>query len=145
MLDVVVIMLKVDGMFGDGIMCSVQIGKVFIVVGLYFVIGGNGLSVCLGDMLFEVFVVCVGVMFGVVVIVIGVNVKKGSVYVEGDLDFCGMFGVVKDVLVGFKVICLCFDFDIDLMEDQIVMLFKLIECYCVVVQLLCQLFIFLIL
>jgi uncharacterized OsmC-like protein len=85
-------------------------------------------------MLLEALVACAGVTLGAVATAIGVNVKKGSVHAEGDLDFRGTLGVAKDAPVGFKTIRLRFDLDTDASEDQIATLLKLTERYCVVYQ-----------
>ena len=132
--DAAVITLKADGTLGDGITCSVQTGKALTAAGLHPATGGNGLSACSGDMLLEALVACAGVTLGAVATAIGVNVKKGSVHAEGDLDFRGTLGVAKDAPVGFKTIRLRFDLDTDATEDQIATLLKLTERYCVVAQ-----------
>jgi uncharacterized OsmC-like protein len=132
--DAAVITLKADGTLGNGITCSVQTGKALTAAGLHPATGGNGLSACSGDMLLEALVACAGVTLGAVATAIGVNVKKGSVHAEGDLDFRGTLGVAKDAPVGFKTIRLRFEFDTDATDDQIATLLKLTERYCVVAQ-----------
>ena len=132
--DAAVITLQADGTLGDGITCSVQTGKALIAAGLHPATGGNGLSACSGDMLLEALVACAGVTLGAVATAIGVNVKKGSVHAEGDLDFRGTLGVAKEAPVGFKTIRLRFELDTDATEDQIATLLKLTERYCVVAQ-----------
>jgi len=129
-----VITLKADGTLGDGITCRVQTGKALTAAGLHPATGGNGVSACSGDMLLEALVACAGVTLGAVATAIGVNVKKGSVHAEGDLDFRGTLGVAKDAPVGFKTIRLRFELDTDATEDQIATLLKLTERYCVVAQ-----------
>jgi uncharacterized OsmC-like protein len=132
--DAAVITLKADGTLGDGITCSVQTGKALTAAGLHPATGGNGLSACSGDMLLEALVACAGVTLGAVATAIGVNVKRGSVHAEGDLDFRGTLGVAKEAPVGFKTIRLRFDLDTDATQDQIATLLKLTERYCVVAQ-----------
>ena len=132
--DAAVITLKANGTLGDGITCRVQTGKALTAAGLHPATGGNGLSACSGDMLLEALVACAGVTLGAVATAIGVNVKKGSVHAEGDLDFRGTLGVAKDAPVGFKTIRLRFELDTDATEDQIATLLKLTERYCVVAQ-----------
>jgi uncharacterized OsmC-like protein len=129
-----VITLKADGTLGEGITCRVQTGKALTAAGLHPATGGNGLSACSGDMLLEALVACAGVTLGAVATAIGVNVKKGSVHAEGDLDFRGTLGVAKDAPVGFKAIRLRFELDTDATEEQIATLLKLTERYCVVAQ-----------
>jgi len=53
---------------------------------------------------------------------------------EGDLDFRGTLGVVKDAPVGFCGIRLRFDLDTDAPQDQLDQLLKLTERYCVIYQ-----------
>ena len=132
--DAAVITLKADGTLGEGITCSVQTGKALTAAGLHPATGGNGMSACSGDMLLEALVACAGVTLGAVATAIGVNVRKGRVHAEGDLDFRGTLGVAKDAPVGFKAIRLRFDLDTDAAEDQIATLLKLTERYCVVAQ-----------
>ena len=129
-----VITLKADGRLGDGITCSVQTGKALTAAGLHPATGGNGLAACSGDMLLEALVACAGVTLGAVATAIGVDVKKGSVHAEGDLDFRGTLGVAKDAPVGFKTIRLRFDLDTNASEEQLATLLKLTERYCVVAQ-----------
>jgi uncharacterized OsmC-like protein len=129
-----VITLKADGELGGGISCSVQTGKALVAAGLHPATGGDGLSACSGDMLLEALVACAGVTLGAVSTAIGVNVRKGSVHAEGDLDFRGTLGVAKDAPVGFKTIRLRFDLDTDASEEQLTTLLRLTERYCVVAQ-----------
>ena len=132
--DAAVITLKADGTLGDGVTCRVQTGKALTAAGLHPATGGNGLSACSGDMLLEALVACAGVTLGAVATAIGVDVRKGSVHAEGDLDFRGTLGVAKDAPVGFKTIRLRFELDTDATEDQVATLLKLTERYCVVAQ-----------
>ena len=132
--DAAVITLKADGTLGEGITCRVQTGKALTAAGLHPATGGNGLSACSGDMLLEALVACAGVTLNAVATAIGVNVRKGSVHAEGDLDFRGTLGVAKDAPVGFKSIRLRFELDTDATEEQIATLLKLTERYCVVAQ-----------
>ena len=132
--DAAVITLKADGTLGDGITCSVQTGKALTAAGLHPATGGNGLSACSGDMLLEALVACAGVTLGAVATSIGVNLRKGSVNAEVDIDFRGTLGVAKDAPVGFKAVRLRFDLDAEATEDQIATLLKLTERYCVVAQ-----------
>ena len=132
--DDAVITLKADGVIGEGVTCSVQTGKALITAGLHPATGGNGLSACSGDMLLEALVACAGVTLNAVATSIGVNLKKGTVHAEGDLDFRGTLGVAKDAPVGFRAIRLRFDLDSDATPEQLDTLIKLTERYCVVFQ-----------
>ena len=129
-----VITLKADGNLGEGITCNVQTGRALTAAGLHPATGGNGLAACSGDMLLEALVACAGVTLGAVATAIGVDMKKGSVHAEGDLDFRGTLGVAKDAPVGFKTIRLRFDLDTNASDEQLATLLKLTERYCVVAQ-----------
>src|SRR5947207_10635771 len=107
------ITLRAEGRLGQGVTCKIETGKAPVEAGLHPATGGNGLSACSGDMLLEALVACAGVTLGAVATAIGVNVKKGSVHAEGDLDFRGTLGVAKDAPVGFKTIRLRFELDTD--------------------------------
>ena len=53
---------------------------------------------------------------------------------EGDLDFRGTLGVDREAPVGFSAIRLSFELDGDLDAEQLALLQKLTERYCVVYQ-----------
>ena len=63
-----------------------------------------------------------------------IELKKGAVRAEGDLDFRGTLGVAKDAAVGFKAIRLFFDVESDAPQEKLDTLLKLTERYCVVYQ-----------
>jgi uncharacterized OsmC-like protein len=132
------ITLKAQGRLGEGVTCSVQTGKALVAAGLHPATGGNGLSACSGDMLLEALVACAGVTLNAVATAIGVVVRSGEVKAEGDLDFRGTLGVVKDAPVGFQRIRLTFDLDTSATEEELNTLIRLTERYCVVYQTLRQ-------
>lgn len=132
------ITLKAEGSLGDEVTCNVQTGKALVEAGLHPATGGTGLSVCSGDMLLQALVACAGVTLNAVATAIGVTIRNGKIQAEGDLDFRGTLGVVKDVPVGFQRIRLKFDLDTDATEDQLATLLRLTERYCVVYQTLVQ-------
>src|SRR6266700_1237418 len=103
------ITLRAAGKIGEGVTCNVQTGKALVEAGLHPATGGNGLSACSGDMLLESLVACAGVTLNAVATAIGVVIRSGAVRAEGDLDFRGTLGVVKDTPVGFQRIRLSFD------------------------------------
>ena len=82
-------------------MCSVQTGRALATAGLHPASGGDGLSLCSGDMLLESLVACAGVTLKAVATALGITVRKGLVRAEGDLDFRGTLGIAKDATVGF--------------------------------------------
>jgi uncharacterized OsmC-like protein len=129
-----VITLKANARIGEGITCKVETGSALVEAGLHPATGGDGLSLCSGDMLLEALVACAGVTLKAVATAIGVTLNDATVYAEGDLDFRGTLGVSKDAPVGFQSIRLKFDLDSDADEEQLESLMKLTERYCVVYQ-----------
>jgi uncharacterized OsmC-like protein len=79
-------------------------------------------------------VACAGVTLNAVATALGVSLKGGAVYAEGDLDFRGTLGVSREAAVGFTNIRLRFDLDTDATPDQLANLLRLTERYCVVYQ-----------
>ena len=132
--DTAVITLSAEGKLGEGVTCSVQTGAAIVEAGLHPATGGDGLSLCSGDMLLEALVACAGVTINAVATAIEIDVRSGTVSAEGDLDFRGTLGVSKEAAVGFKNIRLNFDLDTDADEEQMATLIKLTERYCVVFQ-----------
>jgi uncharacterized OsmC-like protein len=132
--DAALITLKAQGKIGEGITCKVETGRALAVAGLHPATGGDGLSLCSGDMLLEALVACAGVTLNAVATAIGVSLRDATVHAEGDLDFRGTLGVSKEAPVGFRAIRLRFDLDTDATDEQIASLLKLTERYCVVLQ-----------
>jgi uncharacterized OsmC-like protein len=132
--DAALITLRAQGKLGEGIMCKVETGRALAVAGLHPATGGDGLSLCSGDMLLEALVACAGVTLNAVATAIGVSLRDATVHAEGDLDFRGTLGVSKEAPVGFRAIRLRFDLDTDANDEQIASLLKLTERYCVVLQ-----------
>ena len=132
------ITLKAQGRLGEGITCNVETGNALLAAGLHPATGGDGLSACSGDMLLEALVACAGVTLNAVATAIGVDIRRGEVRAEGELDFRGTLGVAKDAPVGFQRIRLHFDLETAASEDQLSTLIRLTERYCVVYQTLRQ-------
>jgi len=133
------ITLKANGALGeDGITCKVDTAKAVVEAGLHPATGGDGLSVCSGDMLLEALAACAGVTLKAVATALAIPLRGGTVHVEGDLDFRGTLGVDKEAPVGFSDVRLRFDLDTDASEDERVRLVELTERYCVVYQTLKQ-------
>jgi uncharacterized OsmC-like protein len=128
------ITLKAQGRIGEGITCRVETGRALVEAGLHPATGGDGLSVCSGDMLLEALVACAGVTLRAVATAISIELHDATVFAEGDLDFRGTLAVSKEAPVGFKSIRLRFDLDTDATEEQVASLLKLTERYCVVFQ-----------
>ncbi len=133
--DAAVITLKASGTLGDeSITCKVDTGKALVEAGLHPKTGGDGIAACSGDMLLEALVACAGVTMKAVSTALGITLRSGTVYAEGDLDFRGTLGIAKEAPVGFKNVRLRFDLDTDASTDQLASLMKLTERYCVIYQ-----------
>jgi uncharacterized OsmC-like protein len=117
--------LHATGTLGEGITCSVATGRALAEAGLHPASGGDGASLCSGDMLLEALTACAGVTLRAVATSLGLDVASGTVRAEGDLDFRGTLAVSKDAPVGFRSIRLSFELDT---------LLRLTERYCVVYQ-----------
>jgi uncharacterized OsmC-like protein len=126
--------LSAEGTLGDGITCSVATGRAIAEAGLHPATGGDGISLCSGDMLLEALAACAGVTLRAVATSLDVPVRGGKVRVEGDLDFRGTLSVTKDAPVGFTAIRVTFALDTDADDEQLATLIRLTERYCVVLQ-----------
>ncbi|MCS6850828.1 MAG: OsmC family protein [Gemmataceae bacterium] len=114
--------------------CKVETARAVVEAGLHPATGGDGQTVCSGNMLLEALVACAGVTLRAVATALGINIRQGRVTAEGDLDFRGTLGVSKEVPVGFQAIRVRFDLDADATPEQLATLMKLTERYCVVYQ-----------
>ena len=133
--DAALITLKAKGTLDDtNIACKVETKRALAVAGLHPATGGSGMELCSGDMLLEALVACAGVTLKAVATALDIPLKSGRVSAEGDLDFRGTLGVVKDAPVGFREIRLAFDVDTDAPQEKLDQLLKLTERYCVVYQ-----------
>ena len=133
-----VLTLAASGRLGEGVTCNVETGRALASAGLHPATGGDGLSLCSGDMLLEALVACAGVTCKAVATALGIELRDGRLRAEGDLDFRGTLGVAKDAPVGFSRIRLHFDLDTDASDEQVHKLLQLTERYCVVLQTLRQ-------
>jgi len=137
--DAALITLRAKGRLGEeGVTCKVETGRALAEAGLHPATGGDGLSLCSGDMLLEALVACAGVTLKAVATALALPITGGTVSAEGDLDFRGTLGVARDAPVGFRAIRLHFAVEGDLTEEQRATLLKLTERYCVVYQTLRQ-------
>jgi uncharacterized OsmC-like protein len=129
------ITLKAKGSLDDSnIACKVETGRALAIAGLHPATGGSGMELCSGDMLLEALVACAGVTLKAVSTALDVPLKSAKVSAEGDLDFRGTLGVVKDAPVGFAAIRLRFEVETNAPQDKLDQLLKLTERYCVVYQ-----------
>ena len=132
--DAALITLKAVSRVGEGITCKIETGKMLAEAGLHPATGGDGLSVCSGDMLLEALAACAGVTLKAVATATGFNLQDASVHVEGDLDFRGTLSVDKNAPVGFKDIRLRFEIQSGETQEKTANLIRLTERYCVVYQ-----------
>jgi uncharacterized OsmC-like protein len=132
--DTALVTLRATGTLGEGITCSVATGRALAEAGLHPASGGDGLSLCSGDMLLEALAACAGVTLRAVATSLGLDVRSGRVHAEGDLDFRGTLAVSKEVPVGFRSIRLSFELESDAGDDDLDTLLRLTERYCVVYQ-----------
>jgi uncharacterized OsmC-like protein len=126
--------LKAQGKIGEGVTCTIDAGRVLAQAGLHPATGGDGLSLCSGDMLLEALVACAGVTLNAVATAIGIRLDDATIRAEGDLDFRGTLAMSKDVPVGFQNIRLSFDLTTNASAEQVSTLLRLTERYCVVFQ-----------
>ena len=127
--------LKAEGSLHQAsLTCQIESGAAKVEAGLHPATGGDGHAACSGDMLLESLSACASVTLMAVATALGITLRKGRVYAEGDLDFRGTLGVSKEVAVGFSAIRLRFDIDSDASEEQRASLIKLTERYCVIYQ-----------
>ena len=105
-----------------------------IEAGLHAATGGDGSKACSGDMLLQALVACAGVTLGAVATAMGIAVRSGRIWAEGQIDFRGTLGVAKDVPVGFRALQLHFDVNTDAGPEAHKRLIELTERYCVVYQ-----------
>ncbi|SMO85785.1 OsmC family protein [Gracilimonas mengyeensis] len=129
-----VVTLKATSSVGEGITCKVETGKAMVEAGLHPATGGDGLSVCSGDMLLEALTACAGVTLKAVATAIDFKLEDAKIHAEGDLDFRGTLSVDKEAPVGFKAIRLNFELQTEEPQDKIDTLIKLTERFCVVYQ-----------
>jgi uncharacterized OsmC-like protein len=132
--DSALVTLRAKGSLGEGITCSVATGRAIAEAGLHPATGGDGRTLCSGDMLLEALAACAGVTLRAVATSLGLDVAAGTVQAEGDLDFRGTLAVGKEAPVGFRSIRLSFELESDATDDELDTLLRLTERYCVVYQ-----------
>ncbi|HEY0536848.1 MAG TPA: OsmC family protein [Actinoallomurus sp.] len=126
--------LTAEGTLGEGVTCKVDTGRALAVAGLHPASGGDGVSLCSGDMLLEALVACAGVTLRAVATSLGLDVRDGTVRAQGDLDFRGTLAVDRETPVGLTAIRLSFTLDTDASPEEVATLIRLTERYCVVLQ-----------
>lgn len=126
--------LRASGTLGEGVTCRLDTARGLAAAGLHPASGGNGLSLCSGDMLLEALVACAGVTLNAVATSLDISLTEARVHAEGVLDFRGTLGVDKNAAVGFESIALSFEIETEASDEQIATLLRLTERYCVVYQ-----------
>ena len=89
-------------------------------------------------LLLEAVVSCAGVTFNLVATAMAIRFTSVKVIAEADGDIRGALGGAKDVPVGGTSIRLAFEIDSPASDEQLAMLLKQTERYCVVYQTLCN-------
>src|SRR5947209_10752220 len=102
--DAALVTLRAEGALGEGVTCKVQTGRAMAEAGLHPATGGDGLSLCSGDMLLEALAACAGVTLRAVATSLEIPVRGGTVHVEGGLDFRGTLALPKEAPVGCHAI-----------------------------------------
>ncbi len=118
----------------SGLICTVTAGTASIEAGLHPATGGTGLEACSGDMLLQSLCACAGVTLRAVATALEIPIQGGSVNASGTIDMRGTLGVDGEASVGFKNIDLSFNLRTEATEEQLALLLKLTERYCVVFQ-----------
>src|SRR5665647_780276 len=84
--ELALVTLHAEGRLGEDVSCSIETGRMLVDAGLHPATGGDGSFACSGDMLLQALAACAGVTLNAVATAIGIEIKEGSVYAEGDLD-----------------------------------------------------------
>jgi uncharacterized OsmC-like protein len=130
--------LRAEGTLDQRVSCTVATGTALVEAGLHPATGGTGLAACSGDMLLQALVACAGVTLTAVATALSVKLRGGRITAEGDLDFRGTLGILKEAPVGFKQIRVRIELDAEATPDERARLLELTERYCVVYQTLCR-------
>jgi uncharacterized OsmC-like protein len=102
--------------------------------GLHPAAGGDGKDVCSIEMMLQAIVACAGVTFNLVATAMSLPFNSVKVAVEGDGDFRGALGMAKDVPVGVTAMRLRFEVDSPATDEQLAIVLRQTERYCVVFQ-----------
>ena len=131
--DAALVTLTARATLGEGVTCSVETGRALAAAGLHPASGGDGTTLCSGDLLLEALAACAGVTMRAVATALDIPVA-GTVTADGELDFRGTLGVDRDAPVGFRSIRLRFDLDTEADPERVGKLVELTERYCVVLR-----------
>ena len=114
--------------------CRIESEFGTITAGLHPAAGGDGSDKCSIDMLLEALIGCAGLTFNLVATAMSIPFKSVKVIAEADGDVRGALGVDKEVPVGMTQMRLSFEVDSPATDEQIALLIKQTERYCVVFQ-----------
>ena len=126
--------LAARAVLGKDITCTNKIGNNDVDTGMHPGVGGRSENICPATVFLDSLAACAGIVMGAVATHMGMEIRSGAVYVEGDLDLRGTLGVADDVQVGFKEIRMSVGIDTDASKQEINTLLKMMEKYCVVYQ-----------
>jgi hypothetical protein len=85
--DAAIVTLQARGELGEGVTCSVQTGRALATAGLHPATGGDGSTLCSGDMLLEALAACAGVTMRAVATSLEIPVDGDAVVVGALLPF----------------------------------------------------------
>jgi len=114
--------------------CRIESRHGTIDAGLHPAAGGDGKDVCSIDLMLEAMVACAGVTFNLVATAMSIPFRSVKVFVEGDGDIRGALGIAKDVPVGITDVRIRFEVDSPATDEQLAMLLRQTERYCVIFQ-----------
>jgi uncharacterized OsmC-like protein len=118
----------------DSLGCRVETRFGPFDAGLHPAAGGSGNEKCSLDLLLEAVVSCAGVTFNLVATAMGIPYNSVKVIAESDGDVRGALGVSKEVPVGVTALRLRFEVDSPASEEQLQLLLRQTERFCVVYQ-----------
>lgn len=128
------VILRAHGHVAKDGTCKVETKTAGSEVGLHPALGGDPSKQCAGDILLGSLVACAGVTLSQMATAMEIELRDAIVQAEGDLDFRGSLGLAEDVPIGLNQIRLHFGVDSDATEEQLAMMIRLTERYCVVAQ-----------
>jgi uncharacterized OsmC-like protein len=124
--------LHAHGFVGADGICKIESAKDTAEVGLHPILGGDSKNACAADMLLEALVGCAGVTLGEMATAMEIDLRKAAIHAEGDLDVRGLLGMAEHVPVGLQNIRLHFDVESNATAEQLPVLVRLTERYCIV-------------
>lgn len=114
--------------------CRIDTLQGSVVAGMHPAVGGDGREACSIDILLEALVGCAGLTFNLVATAMGIPFNDVKIKVHGTSDIRGALGVNKEVPVGVTHIRLHFAVDSPATDEQVALLVKQTERYCMVYQ-----------